>query len=108
MEPLFRRSVVLLVDAFFPRGQRQYPGIAVPTEDSAFECIKVAIARGKAVHRPILRRGAAEVAKVGTIVKIKPRHLVEADDRVELFGREGFLQTTEKAPVADMVSPKTA
>ena len=108
MEPLFRRTVVLLVDAFFPRGQGQYLGIAVPTEDSAFEGIKVAIAWGGAVHRPILRRGPAEVAKVGTVVKIKTRHLVEANDRVEFFGREGFLQTTEKPPVADVVSPKTA
>ena len=108
MEPLFGRAVILLVDAFFPTGQRQYPGMAVPVEDGAFERIKMAVTGCKAVHRSVLRCCSAEVAKVRAVVEIKTRHLVEADDGIKLFGCEGFLQTSEKTPVANMVSAKTA
>ena len=104
MEPFFGRAVILLVDAFFPTGQRQNLGMTVPVEDGAFECMKMAVTGCKAVHRPVLRRRSAEVAKVRAVVEIETRHLVEADDGIKLFGCEGFLQTSEKTPVANMVS----
>ena len=105
MESLFGCTVVLLVNTLFPTGQGQNLSFTVSTKDRTFECIVMTIPRHKTVQWTVLGRCSAKIAKIRAVIEVQTRHLVEADDGIELGVRQGFLQAAIKTPVADMIAP---
>ena len=104
MKPLFRCTVVLLIDGFLSLRERENFGSAFPTKNGPLKGIKMMIARGKAIKWAILGCSAPKIAEVRTVVDIQSRHLVEAHNRVEVRLLGCFLHLVKEATIPHMIA----